>query len=409
MEIHIYILLEVPLDITRFFSLQCCMAQKKRKVVAKKPSAKSHPKSSVGMSSFQRKAILTFSLFVFMLYGLTQVNVTSPILAQSSVLGEDDEHKEEEKREEKKEEKREERREEKKPEFRKVEDRKVPPKQVNEIEQRQRENRIQKTQQPVNNLRNREDNQLAPEREFEKREDAEQEDENEIESEFEVQEKKREIIKRNEVEIRTQDGQKIKTKVEDDGSKKIEIEGKDFKLKYELHNGKFEARAEDENGESIDIPEDASDELEDSLEAELEEEGIEVDSSSDQPSIMKNGVRARSEFPIAINPVTKVLTVTTPNGEKEVAVLPDEAMRQLKESGVLDEFEAPKDGTASEETELVTRNNKMAYKIKGKKRHRMLGFIPVNTNVTSYVSAETGEPLDKEQSLLTSVVESISF
>ena len=43
--------------------------------------------------------------------------------------------------------------------------------------------------------------------------------------------------------------------------------GKDFKLKYvNCINGKFEVRAEDENGQSVDIPDDASQELEDLLE-----------------------------------------------------------------------------------------------------------------------------------------------
>ena len=88
--------------------------------------------------------------------------------------------------------------------------------------------------------------------EFEKPEDTSDDSSTEIEREFEREseqereEKKIELIKRHEVEIRTQDGQRIKTKIEDDGSKKIEIEGKNFKLKYELHNGKFEARAEGE-------------------------------------------------------------------------------------------------------------------------------------------------------------------
>ena len=36
-----------------------------------------------------------------------------------------------------------------------------------------------------------------------------------------------------ETEIETEDGQKIKTKVEDDGSSKIEIEHNDYKIKYE--------------------------------------------------------------------------------------------------------------------------------------------------------------------------------
>jgi len=389
------------------------MALKRHKVSRKKSSSSIHSRSShsVALTQLQKRAILTFTLFIFMLYGLTQVTVTSPILAQSSVLGEDEhrdekrEEKREEKHEERRDDKKEERHEDKKPEIKKTEYHPLPPKPRVEFEQKVRNTTEKKPFEPVQNQKRIENERPIPK--FEDKDGVEHRDSNELESEKEVI--KRELIKRHEVEIRTQDGQKIKTKVEDDGSKKIEIEGKDFKLKYELHNGKFEARAEDENGDAVDIPKDASRELEDSIETELEEEGIEVDSTSDKPSIMKNGVRARSEFPLAINPLTKVLTVTTPQGEKEVSVLPDEAMKHLKETGVLDEFEAPNAGTASEDSELITYKEKMAYKIKGKKRHRVLGFIPVNVDVTSYVSAETGEPLDKEQSLYSSIISSLSF
>ena len=78
------------------------MAPKKRRVAGKKSISKAHSKASysVPMTQIQKRALLTFTLFVFMFYGLTQITVTSPILAQSSVLGDEDEHKEE-KREEK--------------------------------------------------------------------------------------------------------------------------------------------------------------------------------------------------------------------------------------------------------------------------------------------------------------------
>ena len=361
-------------------------------------SKKAHSKRD--MTSLQKRAFLTFSLFVLMAYGLTQVSVTSPISAETStsVLGEEDEHKEEQKKEEHREDrpKQEDKKRdipEKRPEDNRPQGKPLEPKMRPNIEIEQKKR--------IENERVQPQNGLFPRKKVE----------NELEQpdELEQTEQQKELIKRNVTDFRTTDGQRIRTKVEDDGTKKIEIKGQDYKLKYEIRDGKLKVEAKSEDGEDVDIPDEAASELEDSLNSELKEEGIEVDSSTENPSIVKNGFRARTAFPLTINPLTKTLTVTTPAGEREVAVLPDEAIDNLKATGVVDQLDGTDASSPEGSSEIVEHKDKMAYKIKGTRRHRVFGFIPVNLPVTAYVSAETGQPLEKEQSLFTNIIDSISL
>ena len=88
--------------------------------------------------------------------------------------------------------------------------------------------------------------------------------------------------------------------------------------------------------------------------------------------LWKKWVRPEANFPLAINPLTKSSYSNDSQWWKKVTVLPDEAMKHLKETGVLDEFEPQMMALPLEDSELITYKEKMAYKIKGKKRHKVL-------------------------------------
>ncbi|OGK44728.1 hypothetical protein A2957_00120 [Candidatus Roizmanbacteria bacterium RIFCSPLOWO2_01_FULL_38_11] len=393
------------------------MSQKKKKKItkgAKRSRSKVAPHSVASL--LPKRALLTLAVFIVMSYGLTNISVTTPISAQSSpgVLGDEDENKEEEKREEKKEEKKEERREENR-----HEEESKPEEQKNNSQERSSEKRGPQIEpfaprsgskvEKQKRIESQNDSKDTPEIENEIEDENESEDLDEVELENIRREKETILIKQNETEIRTTDGQRIKTKIEDDGTKKIEIEGKNYKLKYVIRDGKLRVEAESENGESVDIPDEATSELENSFNDELEQEGIEIDSSEKEPTIVKNGFKAKTAFPLTIDPITKALTITTPTGDKQVTILPDQAIANLKASGVLDNIEVADGSSVEGESEIVEYKNKITYKIKGTKRHRVFGFIAVNLPATVYVSAETGEPFENEQSLLTKIIDSISL
>lgn len=222
---------------------------------------------------------------------------------------------------------------------------------------------------------------------------------------------------KQETEIETVDGQKIKTKVEDDGTTKIEIEDGTLKLKYSIENGQVVLKTEDEDGEEVEIEDDELEELESNVEDELEDDDIKLVATADnQLALTQNKIAAITDFPLSINAETKQFVVTTPTGQKTVWVLPGEAVDNLLATGIVNKIETPSSDLAAQDqlgaltgvAEIETRDNEIVYKIKGSKVHRVLGIIPITTPVTAFVSADTGLTIAKQQSVLTNFIDLLS-
>ena len=222
---------------------------------------------------------------------------------------------------------------------------------------------------------------------------------------------------KQETEIETVDGQKIKTKIEDDGTTKIEIENGTVKLKYSIVNGQVVLNIENEDGEEVEIEDNELEELENEVEDELEDDNIRlVPTTGNQLALTQNGIAALTNFPLSINVETKELIITTTEGQKVVAVLPDEAVQNLLATGIINSIETPLSEIATQNqlgaltgvVEIETRDSETVYKIKGKKTHHMLGIIPVTTPITAFVSTDTGLTVAKQQSVLTSVIDFLS-
>lgn len=210
-----------------------------------------------------------------------------------------------------------------------------------------------------------------------------------------------------ETEIETEDGQKIKTKVEDDGSSKIEIEHNDFKIKYELQNGQVVTKTEDEKGEEVELENEELEDLEDEVENELEDDGIKIATEgSGRLTFDDSRISASTNFPLSIDVGTKQLVVNTPAGQKTVTVLPDEAVDNLLMSGVISRLNKSKKTKAN--LEFKMRNNEPVYEIDGLKTYRLFALIPVSRPVTIVVSSETGEVLTTEKSFLTDAIDFLS-
>ena len=222
---------------------------------------------------------------------------------------------------------------------------------------------------------------------------------------------------KQETEIETADGQKIKTKIEDDGTTKIEIENGTVKLKYRIENGQLVLKVENEDGEEVEIEDDELEELENDVEDELADDDVKlVPTTDNQLALTQNQIAAFTDFPLSINVETKELVITTPTGQKIVTILPEEAVRNLLATGIINRIEAPpSDITAQDQLGALTgvvkiemRNNEVVYRVKGTKTHRMLGIIPVSTPVTAFVSTDTGTTVAKQQSILTNVIDFLS-
>lgn len=206
-----------------------------------------------------------------------------------------------------------------------------------------------------------------------------------------------------ETEIESEEG-KIKTKIEDDGRVKFEIEKDKLKIKFE--NGKLKIEREHEGTGEADFDEEELDELEQEVEDELEDQGIDIATSSAGVLIRKNKIRAATKFPLSINPETGQLIVTTPVGQKVVTILPDQAVENMLSKSVLSDVDEEE---GEDSVEIEERNNNLVYKVKGVKAHKFLGFIPLKTAITAFVSAQTGQLTAREQSLLAQFISRLSF
>lgn len=228
--------------------------------------------------------------------------------------------------------------------------------------------------------------------------------------------KKEAVGLKQETEIETPEGLKIKIKVEDDGVTKVEVEKGKLKLKYSTQNGKTQLEAEDEQGQKVKLKEDDLDSVKESLDGELEKEGIKISTASGRPVIAKNKVAAQTNFPLSIDAATNQLTVTTAAGQKTVTVLPDQAINNLLASGILSRVASQSAGIAltndignlSNIVSLESKNNELVYKVLGDKNYKLLGLIPVSASTTAFVSAESGNLVAEDRSLLTDLIRLLS-
>jgi hypothetical protein len=143
--------------------------------------------------------------------------------------------------------------------------------------------------------------------------------------------------------------------------------------------------------------------------------GSEVAQNGDIFSLKRGQVEANTRLPISFNMATKSFTVQTANGEKEIAVLPDEAAQKLIENKVFTDLQTTtttgEEGATTEQVavSLTELENKPVYEVKGTRRERFLGFAPVSISKTVYVSAEDGSQVKTNQTFTSQLLDLISF
>ncbi len=222
-----------------------------------------------------------------------------------------------------------------------------------------------------------------------------------------------ENISEREIELEDHTGQKTKIKIEDDGTTKVELEKGELKIKYRFENGSLLAKVENEEGEEVEVEEDELNELENKIETKLEKEGIKVTSQGAALLFSKNNIAALSRLPLAISTETNKLIVTTPKGERLVAVLPDDAVNRIFKLNVIDSLEnaasSGLSGGEKQDIELTTRNDELVYKILGKRTYRLFAFIPIQASVEAQVSAETGQLVSVDKPIFTRFIDLFSI
>lgn len=134
----------------------------------------------------------------------------------------------------------------------------------------------------------------------------------------------------------------------------------------------------------------------------LSDDRIEVSSGSGQSVIIRRGqIEAETHFPLSVDSSSHTMTITTPSGKTLINVLPDTAISNLVNSHVFTQTQT--------KVSLTEKDNQPVFEISGSDRQKLLGVIPVQVNKTAFVSPQTGELVQVQESTLNRILDFISF
>ncbi|MBI2309802.1 hypothetical protein HYU89_02790 [Candidatus Collierbacteria bacterium] len=229
------------------------------------------------------------------------------------------------------------------------------------------------------------------------------------------------------------------------GENKREFENKRIKIKMEQKNGELKIKTKSElTGEEIEIetrmenkerPEKT--EPRESRESKESEESVEVQETQEQPEneteimrirereeknevkintrngdfvIDRNNVGATTNFPLSVDSSTNILTVTTPLGEKQVTVLPDQAVQNMLSRNVIDQISGQDSTSSSSRVKMSQKiDGSLVYEVEGEKQEKLFGLMPLKFKKTAIVSVETGELIETKESFVNKFLGLISF
>lgn len=235
---------------------------------------------------------------------------------------------------------------------------------------------------------------------------------------------------KSEIEIETSTGAKFKSKIEDDGKSETKIRSGNLRIEIKIENGRVVTKVKNENDEEVELEDEEEDELFEEFEDELEDDDIKLATGSAQLGFIQKGNKVRTNFPLSVNPQTGELFVSTPAGEKVVAILPNVAIANMIAAGIITRTQTPQSppsveppGGTSSATPSATVSptvegafigleefeGKVVYKIDGVKDEKFAGFVPVSIKVKAIVSIENGELIDINQGFLTRLLDLLSF
>jgi hypothetical protein len=178
---------------------------------------------------------------------------------------------------------------------------------------------------------------------------------------------------------------------------------KGAKVKFEIKNGEVQIEKETEGGSDLN-----KEDL-DEIQKKLDDFEIKLSSSEGKILVHKNKTGALSNFPLQIDLETNQLIASTSAGSRVLTVLPDIAIQNMLNANVLTKITSTQIEDLSDVVELGEKNGIPVYKLKGTKSHKLFGFVPIETEITADVSAETGDLISTEQSVLSQVIDYISL
>lgn len=211
-----------------------------------------------------------------------------------------------------------------------------------------------------------------------------------------------------EVETKTSEENRVRLKTKD-GKTTLEVTQNGIKTKLVSEDGKLTVKAEKEDGTEVELEDESFKEVENHL----AEDNISVSTESGQLVIQKNNTRATTTLPLSVDLGTNTLSVDTPSGVKTLAVLPDQAVQNLIDAGIINRVSGTVNQatgeTETEKLQVEDRNGVLVYEVKGISDQRLFGLIPLKISKDISVSTETGNAVVINQSLVSRLLDILSI
>ncbi len=210
------------------------------------------------------------------------------------------------------------------------------------------------------------------------------------------------IKNRGKTEINQSEKTKSKTEIKKDKIKS-EFRAGDVKVKFEIKDGEVRIKNEIENNDELE-----QEDL-DEIENKIKDLDFKVSTSEGKILVQKNKFGAFSNFPLQLDLETKQLIASTSAGARILTILPDQAIENMLKANVITKILGLQGDTSlADIVELGEKNGIPVYKLSGIKSHKLLGLIPIETEVKAEVSAETCDLVSTEQSMLSQVIDLLS-
>jgi hypothetical protein len=142
---------------------------------------------------------------------------------------------------------------------------------------------------------------------------------------------------------------------------------------------------------------------------EKKEIGVEIKKRGEDMFVLKEGtLEAKTKFPLTLNPDNKQLIIKTPQGEKAVAVLPQEAVSNLMSKKIITKLDIQGNDASSSVT-LTEKGNKPVFEIAGLSDQHLFGIFPIKIRKSLDVSAQTGQVVSEDVSWGQRLLDFFSF
>lgn len=198
---------------------------------------------------------------------------------------------------------------------------------------------------------------------------------------------------------KTEAKNKIETENETKTKAQLPKDLSNLKFSLEKHGTRLVIKIKDEEGKEKEVAENEVEKVENEIENELEKKDLKVSTSSAGLVVSKNQTSAATTFPVSVDLATNQLQVTTPKGQKDLAILPDQAVANILGKQI----------TSVSQIELTFEKDSLAYRIKGLRDKKLFGLIPVTTAVETEVSAQNGQVIQTQQNFFDRVVNLFSI